>query len=372
MKKLFIMLLGFALVVSLVLAGCSAKPATTPASPTTKAPSPTPTPTPTPQPSQVIKLTWASAGAPMVAYEKYYQDWADMLKQETGGRVEIKVYYSESLVKMAESFTATEKGVCDISGFGISIDPSRVPLNMVSMLPLLGTNDNNQVATRVQNELIKKYPEMAAEFKNVKLLVIYAPTSRSISMVKKKVLVPDDIKGAKIIVTGIAGQMFAGMGSAALPLSPPEWSTSLSTGLAEGIASPLDAVDTFNALDAVPYHLYMPGDDLGWGTTCIIMNKDSWNKLPADVQKLIDEKYAPMLQQKLLEIQAGLSKGSIEKAKTKGHTFVTCTPEQYKLWADAFAVQIEKLWITPNEAKGLPARAIYNDFKQLAKQYSQK
>ncbi len=367
MKKAWFVILGVTLIMSLILSGCTTSSTPSAPAPTTKAPTSSTAPAPA-----VIKLNWASPGAPMVPYEAYYQQWADQLKQETGGRVEIKLHYSESLIKMAESFAAVENGAVDMAGFGISIDPSRVPLNMVSMLPMLGTNGDIALATRVQNELIKKYPAMANEWKSVKLVTIYAATPRSLNMAKKKVLVPDDIKGAKIIVTGVAAQVFAGMGVATLPLPPPEWATSLNTGLAEGAASPLDALDSFNALDAVTYHLTFPGDDMGWGTTCVVMNKDAWNKLPSDIQKLIDEKYAPMLQQKLIEIQAGLAQASIDKAKKAGHTFVTCTPEQYKLWSDAITPQVAKVWIEPNEAKGLPARAIYNDFKALAKQYSQK
>jgi TRAP-type C4-dicarboxylate transport system substrate-binding protein len=396
MKKSLLILLGFVLSISLILGGCSSLPATTsapapaqtsqvpkppastapaPASSTTAAPKPSssaPATTQAANPATVLKLSWASPGAPMVPYEAYYQQWADQLKAETGGRLEIKLYYSESLVKMADSFTAVENGVADIAGFGISIDPSRVPLNMVSMLPLLGTNGDIAVATRVQTELIKKYPALANEFKTVKLLTIYSATPRSLSMAKKKVLVPEDIRGSKIIVTGVGAQIFAGLGAATLPLAPPDWATSLNTGLAEGAASPLDALDVFKALDAVTYHLNLPGDDMGWGTTCIIMNKDSWNKIPPDIQKLIDEKYAPMLQQKLVEIQKGLAQASIDKATKAGHTFATCSPDQYKLWVDAMTAQIEKVWIAPNEAKGLPARAIYNDFRALAKQYSTK
>ena len=368
MKKTLFVILGIALLMSLILSGCTTSSTPAASAPTTKAPTSSAAPTST----TIIKLNWASPGAPMVPYEAYYQQWADQLKQETGGRLEITLHYSESLIKMADSFTAVENGAADMAGFGISIDPSRVPLNMVSMLPLLGTNGDISVATRVQNELIKKYSAMANEFKSVKLVTIYSATPRSLSMAKKKVLVPDDIKGTKIIVTGVAAQIFAGMGAATLPLAPPDWATSLNTGLAEGAASPLDALDVFKALDAVTYHLAFPGDDMGWGTTCIIMNKDAWNKLPPDIQKLIDEKYAPMLQQKLIEIQAGLAQASIDKAKKAGHTFATCTPEQYKLWVDAITPQVEKVWIEPNEAKGLPARAIYNDFKALAKQYSQK
>jgi hypothetical protein len=59
------------------------------------------------------------------------------------------------------------------------------------------------VADRVINELYNKFPEVQAEYGNVKLLFLYSSCPRLLHFTKKEARVPNDVKGVKIIATEI-------------------------------------------------------------------------------------------------------------------------------------------------------------------------
>jgi hypothetical protein len=55
-------------------------------------------------------------------------------------------------------------------------------------------------------------------------------------------------------------------------------------------------------------------------------------------------------------------------AMKRGHTFITLTPEEKKLWSDALSPLREE-WIKQQEARGLPGRAFMDEMLRLIKQY---
>ena len=56
------------------------------------------------------------------------------------------------------------------------------------------------------------------------------------------------------------------------------------------------------------------------------------------------------------------------KIKELNHNIYTPTEAEMKLWREAVQ-PIHEEWIAKNEAKGLPARALYNETKRLIEEY---
>ena len=99
-----------------------------------------------------------------------------------------------------------------------------------------------------------------------------------------------------------------------------------------------------------------------------IMNKEKWDSLPPDIQKVIDDASVWAAHE-----TAGRLRIRGDKARKlcmeRGDTFVTPTPEEMKLWRDALKPVWEK-WIEEREAEGLPGRAVLNETLRLIEQYS--
>ena len=57
----------------------------------------------------------------------------------------------------------------------------------------------------------------------------------------------------------------------------------------------------------------------------------------------------------------GFQKMTMGNAKKMGHSFTYLSPAEVKAWYDLVKKPIHDKWIAEAEAKGLPAKAVYNE-----------
>jgi TRAP-type C4-dicarboxylate transport system substrate-binding protein len=98
------------------------------------------------------------------------------------------------------------------------------------------------------------------------------------------------------------------------------------------------------------------------------MNMDKWNSLPADVKKVMDD-LRPWIEKKSVDISTDLAIKAKKICEDLGHTIITPTPDEMKLWLEA-AKPMHDAWIADAEAKGLPGRAVFEETKRLIQKYS--
>lgn len=321
---------------------------------------------PKPATAEVIELKWTSMGPPQGENEQFYVEWGKRLEEKSGGRVKCTYYFAESLVKSKEQYEAVEKGICDVTVWVTAEDPVRLSLHRIVGLPALGIPDSG-TATRIFDDLFAKYPQMGEPFANVKVLWKWAAMPRSIHMVKKEIRVPDDFKGVKMLAFMDVAKGLAKLGAAPVTHSPGEWYMDLDRGLVEGAIMGYWLMRVFKVSPLLHYHT--EGLDFGYLGQYILMNRNTWNRLPADVQELIDNELAPWGVEKMLEINVNAEKRIMEECKARGDTFIEVTPKERKLWYNALK-SLHEEWIADNEAKGAPAQDIYNDTVKLIKKYS--
>jgi len=97
------------------------------------------------------------------------------------------------------------------------------------------------------------------------------------------------------------------------------------------------------------------------------MNPASWDSLPADIQKIFND-LDPWLFQRRIDILIETQNEYIEKAKQAEQTFYTLSDSERALWLDA-AKPTHETWIETTEARGEPARAVYNELMRLIAKY---
>ncbi|MDD5700925.1 MAG: hypothetical protein PHU23_02645 [Dehalococcoidales bacterium] len=97
-----------------------------------------------------------------------------------------------------------------------------------------------------------------------------------------------------------------------------------------------------------------------------IMNKDSWNKLPSDLQEVLIEAGQWQDEEIMTDDEKQIQIG-VDAAKAANHSFTNLTEDDLKVWRDAASVAHEQ-YITEFEAKGLPSRAVYDRMMELIQQ----
>ncbi|MBN2041960.1 MAG: TRAP transporter substrate-binding protein DctP [Spirochaetes bacterium] len=313
-----------------------------------------------------IELRFAHTIPPFVPLAKAYQNWAAKVAKDTKGRVKINIFWGESLLKATELYRGTQTGVADMAYYAVGIDWGLTPLNMVMSLGFMGI-PSRQAGTEIYEKLWKKFPEIGNEFKGVKVYAARMQPPYQFSFKKKKVRVPDDVKGMKLISLGgsFAAEMKT-IGATPIDIKVGDLYVSLERGLADGISALMPVVDGFGIMKLVPNHTIFKG-----GTTStidmVLINPKTWEKLPDDVKKILMD-MEPWVKKEFIKFDELSLQRATENAKKMKHDFIYPTEAETKLWEDAVKPVHDK-WIKDTEAKGLPANAVYKELKKLIKTY---
>lgn len=315
-----------------------------------------------------IELSFSHTIPPVVPLAKVYEQWGKMVGERSGGRVKINFYWSESLLKASELFRGAQTGQADISYYVVGIDYGLMPFNMITKLAFLGFPDL-PTGTQIYNKLYNKFPELRDEFKGVKVLSSRMGPAYQLHFTKKDVRVPADLKGMKMIsVGGSLAKEMLGMGASPIDVKVGDLYVALERGLAEGISTHIPILHAFGILKLVPHHTFFKGGAV-MGPDMLLFNLKKWQSLPPDIQKIFED-LSSWLGEELIKADSGYEAMVIGKAKEMGHTIVTPTPEEVQLWRQAVQPVHDK-WIAETAAKGLPAKALYDETKKLV-QESQK
>jgi len=320
-----------------------------------------------PASSKVIELSFAHTIPPVVPIAKVYQQWAQMISDKSGGKVKINFYWSESLLKASELYRGVQTGQADMAYYVIGLDYGLMPLNMFTKLGFMGY-PSMEAGTEIYQKIWDKFPGIRDELKGVKVMAARMSPGYHLSFPNKEVRVPADIKGMKIISSGagLAAEL-ATMGAAPMDVKVGDMYMSMERGLAEGICAHFPVLHAFGVLPVVNYHT-MFGSGAVFSIDNVLMNLKTWNSLPPDIQKIFED-LSPWLGQGIIKGDNGYIAMVIGKAKEMGHTFITPTPAEMALWREAVQPVHDK-WIADAEAKGLPAKAVYEEAKKLIKQYT--
>jgi TRAP-type transport system periplasmic protein len=356
-KKMFLVPILVVLVLAFAFSNC-AQPASTPA--------PSPSPAPAPAPAQKpIELKFAHIEPPVSGAAKLYEVWANKVKEQSGGKVTITIYPANSLASPKDMWASMTGGVCDIGFVNLNEESERLVLNTVMKLPALGIPEGIE-GMKIWQDLSAKFPEMAAEYKDMKMLFAFTSSPSSLHTIKKEVKVPEDIRGMKITA---ASQLDLGFlklaGASPIGQPAPDWYMSLDRGLSEALMSPYQAMEIFGTTPLFKYHV-----DPAYGPNVlfVLMSINKWNSLSPDIQKVFDD-LKPWATEAFCQLKSEEVINIRKKCEGAGQSFTVLTPEQKKLWADNGAPMTED-WIKKVTGQGKPGSAVVEEAKRLAAKYS--
>jgi tripartite ATP-independent transporter DctP family solute receptor len=169
------------------------------------------------------------------------QIWADLVKERTAGRINIKLFPGVSLVQgdQTREFSALRQGVIDMAvGSTINWSPQIKELNLFSMPFLMP--DYAAVDALTQGEVGKQIFATVEQAGAVPLA--WGENGyRELTNSKKPIKSPEDLKGMKFRVVGspIYADMFSAMGANPTQMSWADAQPALSSGAVDGQENPL-------------------------------------------------------------------------------------------------------------------------------------
>jgi TRAP-type C4-dicarboxylate transport system substrate-binding protein len=265
-------------------------------------------------------------------------------------------------------YRKVQAGIADFGYYTVGADPGLFDLNVVLGLPLMMSTNSMSNATIIFEQLFNKFPEMRAQWQGVKPLGFRAMPPHQMSFLKKVVHVPQDIKGMKIGSTGRPAQLINQVGGAPVAVPVGEIYMALERGVIEGWIMHFPGAEVFGTLPLLKTHTIFGEGGFTMGTDVFLANLDVWNSLTPDLQKIIEDATRWRMDE-IIKFDIGEINRIIDFYKKQNHTFTYLTPQELQLWQEA-AKPIHDQWIAEQEAKGLPAKAVYEEARQLIKKYT--
>ena len=296
-----------------------------------------------------------------------FKPWLKLVEKESNGRVKMNHFDPDTLCPARETWNSTVAGSVDFGTSYCTYNPGRFFLTEVMELPLIvpGAEAGSLVAWEINN----KYPELQAQFKDVKLLWQWTSATYQLHTAKKMVRTLDDLKGMKIIGwSPRIIKIIELLGASPIEITGNDSYLAMERGMADGVFCPLAPIRSMKISDAVKYHTIV---DMMVGPFWGAMNKSLWESLPPEIQKVFldttGERMARICGQTL---DQGAAEDSVWLKKQGGHDFYVLPDDERERWLEAVQ-NIHEEWVKKAEDRGFKnARAILNDAKALGKKYA--
>ncbi|MGE4111880.1 MAG: C4-dicarboxylate TRAP transporter substrate-binding protein [Burkholderiales bacterium] len=240
-----------------------------------------------------IKLRIASGHPPVNTYVNLMQNFfvpevTKRIAARTKHKVEFVEGYGGSIVKVADTLEGVQSGIIDIGGYCFCFEPSNLPLQAFQVMLPFGTMDPVKSVT-LARRVYDRVPYMSKVFEDKfgqKLLGLIADNGYNLgtNFDWNKV---SDLKGQKLAGAGLNLKWLEYAGATPVQSSLVDAYTSMQTGVYNGwIMFPSGYVN-FKLHEVGKFYTEIGFGSITWHGLTI--NKRRWDRLPKDVQAIIQE-----------------------------------------------------------------------------------
>jgi TRAP-type transport system periplasmic protein len=234
--------------------------------------------------ADVIKLKAANY-LPVTHKMSLLTGWfCDEVKKRTNGRVEINYLAGGTLLSPVKMYDGIVTGIADMGVSHISYTRGRFPIMEVFELP--HGFPSGWVATQVTTDFYEKFKPR--DWNEVHPLYINTSGPLVLLDVNKPFKTLEELKGVKIRATGQMTEVIKALGGVPVPIEMPDSYDALRRAVIDAGVWDLSTLKYWKFAEVVKY---VTADwQLGTGYTFyFVMNKDKWNALPPDIQKIFTE-----------------------------------------------------------------------------------
>ncbi|TXS93772.1 TRAP transporter substrate-binding protein [Parahaliea maris] len=214
------------------------------------------------------------------------ENFARLLGEMSGGRLTARVYGAGEIVPAFEVFDAVSQGVAD-AGHGASYYwKGKIPSSVFFTAVPFGMTAQEMNGWLQYGGGLEVWREVYAPFN----IVPYAGGSTGVQMAgwfNRELKSVDDLKGLKMRIPGLAGDVFTRAGGTSVRIPGGEVYTSLQTGVIDAAEWVGPYNDLALGLHEVAKYYYYPGWHEPGAMLEFIVNQDSLAALPPDLQAIV-------------------------------------------------------------------------------------
>jgi len=214
------------------------------------------------------------------------ENFARMVDEMSNGRLTARVYGAGEIVPPFEVFDAVSQGVADAGHGAAYYWKGKVPSSVFFTAVPFGMTAQEINGWLHHGGGLELWREAYAPSN----LIPMAGGNTGVQMAgwfNKEINSIEDLKGLKMRIPGLAGEVFAGVGGSPIRIPGGELYTSLQTGVIDAVEWVGPYNDLALGLHEVAEYYYYPGWHEPGAMLEFIVNKQSFEALPADLQAIV-------------------------------------------------------------------------------------
>jgi len=278
--------------------------------------------------------------------------WDPMLEElvaRSDGRISYSTYYGGALGAGEEHYDIVADGMSDFGYFTATWTPGRFPLSDVLSMP--AAVRGKDVAAEVGNAMYDRILYQDFEEENVKVLHLNGCVS-SFIWTTEPVHTTEDLAGMRLRSPGgLQTYMISALGAEPVFMPLGDVYMQMETGDIDGIVTCPQLIQAFSLYEVADYAVVA---DFGCVTEGVVMNQNTWDMLPEDLQPVVEE-----VAKNPYALTEGLSECAIEEIMEElgaDVEFEQLADDEAERWHERFTESVVKDWVEDLEGNGLPAR----------------
>lgn len=304
----------------------------------------------------------ADAAVWITAVRDYFAPEVAKRAAAKGHKIEWVSAYGGSVCKLGECLEAVETGLLDIADLHVAFEPAKLMAHNFAYFVPFGSGDPAVVA-KAARQVYDRVPELKQILENK-----YNQIFLGVGSVGNYGLVTtfawdkvEQLKGKKIAAAGPNIPWLKAVGAVPVQSNLNEAYTSFQTGVYEGWVMFTDATVGFKLHEVAKNFTFT---DFGAVSTVVLaMNKDSFRKLPKDLQEIVLDvgKEFTTVQPRMSNEKAA---ASVATMKAAGSTVRALSDEEKIKWANALPDIPNERTAEINKA-GQPGKSVAEYIKAL-------
>ncbi len=296
-----------------------------------------------------IKLTYNNYFPPTHRMAKLGAEFCQEIEKRTNGRVKISYFAGGTLLKAPQVFDGVVQGIADIGMSNLAYTRGRFPEMELCDLPF--GCPSGWVSTKMVNEFYKKYQPKG--FEKAHMLYFHACGPNIIYTASVPVKKLEDLKGLTIRGTGRIADTVEALGATSRPIDMAEAYESLSRHVIAGVMGPMEMLKGWRTGEVAKFatNCWKVGNVY---TFFVVMNKNKYNALPADIKKVFDEVCAEWIDRHA----TGWNEIDIEGREffeSKGGKIIQLSDDEAARWVEAVQ-PVLKTYTQDMVSKGFDAK----------------
>jgi TRAP-type C4-dicarboxylate transport system substrate-binding protein len=291
--------------------------------------------------------------------------WGEKVEKASNGRLVFKHFPNAQMAPAPGHYDLARTGQAEVSWFLQGGTPGRFPLTELISLPYMV--GSAEIGTKVLNDAQLRAKYLDAEHKGVHVLLLLTHQPGNVHTTKKTIRTADDMRGLRIRFSAPTIRDFvAALGGTPVGVPPPEQLEQLQKGTLDGVFIDYGGAGiAFKMGGTIKFSTEMYSYVTSFA---VAMNSDFYDKLPADLKKVIDDSV------KGVEKEVGEGWDALDSLGKKALLDGGMQPIKLSAQEDSrfrkIGAEVTEAKLKELEGKGLPARAVHGMMKSLSEKHA--